>query len=377
MTTVGIICEYNPFHNGHEKQFRLIREQFGEACKIVCLMSGNFVQRGEPAIFDKHTRAKAAVACGADVVLELPILYVLSSAEGFADGAVRILTSLGIEWLCFGSETGDSNLIMSTARTILQPAIDERIKAALKTGISYAAAREQALETLFPEGTAVVKKPNDILAVEYCKAIIRHQSTLKIHPILRTGDYHAIQAEKDEPSATAIRGLLAQGTDISAYIPAAAYEYYKDADRYHLAAGERAMLARLNTMTEEAFSKLPYGSEGLWRRFMHACACCDSTSAILEKTKSKRYARTRLCRMLMCAVLSIYAEDFKRPVEYIRILSFSEQGRQVLRGFKDKNMVLIASKQKVRNSEMYKIENRCERMYSLFRKEDLTEAKKI
>lgn len=366
MTTVGIICEYDPFHNGHARQFRLLRERFGEDCRTVCLMSGNFVQRGEPAIFGKYDRARAAVACGADVVLELPVIYALSSAEGFASGGVKILSELGVEYLCFGCETDDSNLIISTAKALLLPQMDEKIKAALQTGISYAAAREQALSEIFPQGASVLHQPNDILAVEYCKAILRQNSPMQPLPILRTGDYHGVQADPDAPSATAVRGLLAEGRDISPFVPAAALAVFENAKCYSLAVGERAMLARLHTMTEEDYSRIPFGSEGLWRRFFHACRNSQSTQEIIDATKTKRYARTRIRRMLMCAVLGLTEEDLRRPLEYVRILSFSEQGRQVLRSFKTCSLPLISAEERVRNSEFYEIECRCKRMFSLF-----------
>lgn len=366
MTIVGIICEYNPFHNGHAKQLRLIREHFGEDCRIVCLMSGSFVQRGEPAVFDKHARARAAVACGADVVLELPVNYALSSAEGFASGGVRILSELGADLLCFGCETDDSNLIMSTASALLLPQTDERIKAALQTGISYAAAREQAVSEVFPQGAAVLRQPNDILAVEYCKAILRQNSPLRIFSIRRCGDYHAADADPENPSATAIRSLIAEGCDLSPYLPTAAREVFRECKAYSSAAGERAMLARLNGMTEGDFSKVPYGSEGLWRRFMHACRSCNSTREIIDMTKTKRYAHSRIRRMLLCAVLGLTADDMNRPLEYVRILSFSEQGRQVLRRFQSRSLPLISAEERVRNSEFYETECRCERMFSLF-----------
>lgn len=370
MTSVGIICEYNPFHNGHEKQCRLIRERFGADCRIVCLMSGSFVQRGEPAIYDKHTRAVAAIACGADVVLELPLHFALSSAEGFASGGVGILTALGVEYLAFGCESEDSELIMETAKLLLQPETDEAVKTALQTGISYAAAREQAVSELYPAGAEMLRRPNDILAVEYCKAILRMHSPMKPFAIHRAGDYHAEAADPSDPSAFAVRALLAEKQDVSAYIPQAAFSLFKNAELHSIAAGERAMLARLTGMTEEEFSKVPYGSEGLWRRFMHACHSCDSTQAIIDATKSKRYARTRIQRMLLCAVLGLTKADMERGAEYVRILAFSEQGREVLRRFKARPLPLVSATETVKKSDFYAIEQRCERMFSLFSVQD-------
>ena len=189
MNHVGVICEYNPFHNGHMRQLRAIREQLGQDTAVVCLMSGDWVQRGAPAIFPTHLRAEAAVRCGADLVLELPIPYVLSSAEGFAAGGVRILTELGCDRLSFGSEQGRAEPLMSAARLQLDPDFDARLRGALASGVSYASARAEALRALGAPN--VVSKPNDILGVEYCKAILRQGCSMQPLVIPRAGAYHA------------------------------------------------------------------------------------------------------------------------------------------------------------------------------------------
>ena len=189
MGTVGIICEYNPFHNGHLRQFRLARERAGEDCALVCLMSGNYVQRGEPAIFPKRLRAEAALRCGADLVLELPLTVALSSAEGFAAGGVSILSSLGCDRLCFGTESADFDDLLRTARANLDPAFDALLRSELETGCSYAAARQRALERL--GAGAGLSSPNDILAVEYLKALLRQEGSMEPLPILRPNTYHA------------------------------------------------------------------------------------------------------------------------------------------------------------------------------------------
>ena len=147
MRTVGVICEYNPFHRGHLTQFRQTRTLFGEGAAIICLMSGNFVQRGECAVFDKLVRASAAVDCGASLVLELPVTASLSSAEGFASAGVAILGPL-CDYLCFGTESGNSDALMRTAQALLSPGFSEQLRQRLATGISFPAARQQALEAL-------------------------------------------------------------------------------------------------------------------------------------------------------------------------------------------------------------------------------------
>ena len=326
MKTVGIICEYNPFHNGHKKQIDAIRANLVDDCAIVCLMSGNFVQRGYPAIFHKSLRAQAAIMAGADLVLELPITYALSSAEGFAAGGVKILGSF-CDALCFGTETGDANALMDTAKALLSEEFRIALKEQLDKGLSFPTARAAALE----EHAELLQKPNDILAVEYCKAILAQSSKMQPMPIVRQGDYHDTAADIENPSATAIRNLLESGKEWHNFVPKNAHAVFSGADIHTLAAGERAILARLRCMTDAEFEALPYGSEGLWRKFMHACRSCDSIEAIIAKTKSKRYTRTRIDRMLMCAYLGITKEMLEQPAPYTRVLALNDKGRTILK----------------------------------------------
>ena len=326
MKTVGIICEYNPFHNGHKKQIDAIRAKLSEDCAIVCLMSGNFVQRGYPAIFHKSLRAQAAIMAGADLVLELPVTYALSSAEGFAAGGVKILGSF-CDALCFGTETGNANALMDTAKALLSEEFRIALREQLDKGLSFPAARAAALE----EHAELLQKPNDILAVEYCKAILAQSSKMQPMPIMRQGDYHDTAADIENPSATAIRNLLQSGEDWQNFVPESAHAVFSGADTYSLADGERAVLAKLRCMTDTEFEALPYGSEGLWRKFMHACRSQNSIETIIAETKSKRYTRTRIDRMLMCAYLGITKEMLEQPAPYTRVLALNDKGRIALK----------------------------------------------
>ena len=326
MKTVGIICEYNPFHLGHKKQIDSIRSHFGQDTAIVCLMSGNFVQRGAPAIFHKSLRAQAAIACGADLVLELPVTYALSSAEGFAAGGVKILSGF-CDYLCFGTETGTAETLMATAKALLSPSFSEALRQQLDLGLSFPAARAAALG----EDASLLANPNDILGVEYCKAILAQNSTMEIFPIIRQGCYHDTIADHENPSATAVRRLLLNKHDWKSCVPASAWDIFDGTPLHTLQAGERAVLARLRTMSDAEFEALPYGSEGLWRKFMHACRSCDSIDSIIAATKSKRYTHTRITRMLMCAYLGISREMLETPAPYTRVLAFNDSGRTVLK----------------------------------------------
>ncbi len=362
MEITGIICEYNPLHRGHRHQFQKIRESIGEDSAIVCLMSGNFVQRGAPAIADKSLRAAAAVACGADLVLELPVTYALSSAEGFAAGGVEILSPF-CHRLCFGAECADENTLNTTARALISPDFRAHLRTFLDEGISFPAARQKALEDM-GYSEEILSSPNNILAVEYCKAILAQESNMRPYPILREGSYHAQEADRENPSATALRKLMESGQDWQEYIPEAAIPYFSKAPLHALSFGERAILGKLRTMPDEAFSALPGGSEGLWRKFMHACREKATLEEIIDATKSKRYTRTRIDRMLLCAFLGITEEMCRAAVPYVRVLALNDRGREILKLARKSGTFLNAGE--VQQDPYQLLENRCGDLYGLF-----------
>ena len=365
MKTIGIICEYNPFHLGHKKQIDCLRSLYGEDCAIVCLMSGNFVQRGMPAIFDKSLRAQAAMMCGADLVLELPVTYSLSSAEGFAAGGVKILSGF-CDSLCFGTENGSKESLTATARALLSDDFSPALKAELETGKSFPAARQTALEKLGVD-TMLLSSPNDILGVEYCKAILAQGSSMEILPIHREGSYHAEVADTENPSATAVRNLILGKHDWKSCIPGTAHALFEGAPVHMLVCGERGMLYRLRTMTDAEFEALPYGSEGLWRRLMKASRSCASLEDILTAVKSKRYTRTRLDRMVMCAYLGITKEMLEAPAPYARVLAFNDTGKAVLK--KARLSGSFPHTGEAVDHPYQLLERRCDDLYGLFRQD--------
>lgn len=360
--TVGIICEYNPLHRGHRKQIDRIREEFGSETTIICAMSGNFVQRGIPAIIDKTDRAKAAILCGADLVLELPVTTALSSAEGFASGGVKILSQM-CDVLCFGTETADRNSLMETAAALLSDAFPPLLNEALETGLSFPAARAAALERMGLSAN-LLQQPNNILAVEYCKAILSQKSPMDIFPIHRAGSYHAEIADTENPSATSVRKLMLNAYNWRACVPGRVRSIFESAPLHSMSAGERAVLARLRTMTDAEFEALPYGSEGLWRKFMHACREFSTLEDILTATKSKRYTRSRLDRMAMCAFLGITREMLEAEVPYTRVLAFNDRGRAVLSEIKKSDTFLNAGEKA--EHPYWELEKRCGDLYGLF-----------
>ena len=359
MEIVGIICEYNPLHLGHAGQIRRIRQALGGDTAVVCLMSGSFVQRGAPAVYPKSVRAAAALQSGADLVLELPVTYALSSAEGFAMGGVEILSRLCTR-LCFGAECGSEDALMSLARGLLSPGFPSALRTFLDQGLSFPAARQQALHALGLDA-GLLSSPNNILGVEYCKAILKLGCAMSPLVIHRPGDYHAQTADPCAPSATALRRMVVQGQSIRSYVPT---ELFQNAPVHTLAAGERAILARLRTMSEEEFSVLPYGGEGLWRKLMHESRRQPDLESILTAVKSKRYTRTRLDRMVMCAFLGIDQQTMSAPAPYARILGFDRRGRELLALTRKSGFFLNVGTRI--DHPYWLLEQRCADLYGLF-----------
>lgn len=360
MVITGIICEYNPLHLGHQKQLLSTRQNPDDG--VVCLMSGNYVQRGKPAIIDKSLRAKAAVLSGADLVLELPVTASLSSAEGFAAEGVRILNPFCTQ-LSFGAETADKATLLNLANALTQPKFSQALKEQLNSGLSFPAARQAALEALGYDAS-ILALPNNILAVEYCKAILSQSSNMEPAPIFRGGDYHTEQADKENPSATAVRRLMLEDGNWLDYIPSAARDCFGNANLHTLEQGESAVLSRLRTMRDKEFEALPYGSEGLWRKLMYACRKENTLDAILTSVKSKRYTRTRLDRMVMCAFLGITREILLSPAPYVRVLAFNDKGRSILKLARQSG--LFVNTGEPQDSAYQELENRCGALYGLF-----------
>ena len=330
MQITGIVCEYNPLHHGHKKQIDFLKQQ---AHAVVCLMSGNFVQRGYPAIFDKMVRAEAALRCGADLVVELPINYAISSAEGFAAGSVDILTKI-CDNICFGAETANSSALLDTAKMLLSPAFSEKLRGHLDAGLSFPSARSAALADCDLDAN-ILATPNNILAVEYCKAILAQNSKLSPIVIRREGSYHDTLPDAENPSATALRALLEEKKPWESYVPKDIVQIFESSSIHRLKEAEKAILYRLRTMTDEEFESLPYGSEGLWRKLMHASRSCNDLDSIIAATKSKRYTRSRIDRMILCAFLGITEQQRCEPAPYARVLGFNNTGRAILSSVKD------------------------------------------
>lgn len=339
MRICGVVSEYNPFHKGHAHQITSAKAALGEDSAVICCMSSDFVQRGDAAILPKHLRAEAAVRGGADVVLELPAPYALRSAEGFAQSAVDILLGTGVLTdLSFGAEDADPDLLRETSSLLLEHQTVQDTLTHLKTGISYAAARERALYARVKEKAEILQKPNNILAIEYCKALQRRESSVNILPISRVGAGHDEGADGEFASASHIRRLLQEDKldEAAAYLPEKTISILNDANKQGqlLLQKERlenAMLSALVRLTPEMLSILPDANEGLDHRLLEAIRKGRTIEEICTLAKTKRYALSRIRRMVFCAYLGITAQEAQTHPPYARVLAFNDKGREVLK----------------------------------------------
>ncbi len=367
MDVLGVICEYNPFHKGHAYMLSEIGSYRLSDRAVVCAMSGNFVQRGEAAVMNKYARAEAAVKCGADMVIELPLPWAMSSAESFAEGGVSLLAATGIvSHIGFGSECGDIALLERTAETLLMPELDGLIKQQLDKGLSYASAREAALRTLSADCADILKSPNNILAVEYLKAIYKNNFSIKPVTVPRRGAAHDERGEGELLSASELRARLAAGEEISSFVPDKSARVIKR----EIEAGccpvtgdklETAVLSRLRVLPISAFEALPDASEGLERRLYEAVHSCPDIGSILEYTKSKRYAMSRIRRMLMGAALGIDKNATQGGIPYIKILALSETGKALAKSMKEKAKLPVITKP----SQIRSLSKSAQRLFAL------------
>lgn len=337
MKAVGIVAEYNPFHNGHLRHIEATRRLLDAEIPVVCVMSGDFVQRGEPAIYSKYARAEAAARCGADLVFELPLPWSVSSAEGFARGAVGILGALGcVTHLSFGSECGEVKPLEELAVALMDPSVDAAVREELSAGVSYATARQRALAGRVGELSTILDTPNNILGVEYIRALYELRLDMSVLTIPRWGAAHDGEGEGEFRAASELRAGLDAGRDVSEFMPtAAAHVFERERDRGRgpvlMRDMEPLLLSRLRMLPDEAYRALPDATEGLGNRLAAAVREEASWDAILSAAKSKRYALARIRRMALCACLGVRAGMNAGAPPYARLLAATERGRALLR----------------------------------------------
>ena len=370
MKTIGIIAEYNPFHNGHAYHIRQAKTVSG-ADTCVVIMSGNFVQRGAPAIADKYTRARMALSCGADLVLELPVCYSCASAEYFAQGAVSLLNQIGItDGLCFGSESGDLDSLKALAH-ILSDESDEfssALKAELRQGKNFAMARNDALISCMMKKqvhfsaiqniytlTDALSSPNNILGIEYLKALLTQESSIVPYTIRREGaDYHSQELHGTLSSAAALRTLLRTASTpqiLNNFMPDPAYSLMEKVFRKTSPVSEDDFSDLLNYRLLSEQNPDLYGdmTPEMAGRILNEQGAFHDFSGWTDLLKTKQYTRTRVSRSLMQCLLGISRKDlseFKAAgyTGYARILGFRKERTDVLRAIKEKSRIPLISK---------------------------------
>ena len=351
MGAIGIVCEYNPFHRGHEYHISKSRGIVGGDAPVICVMTGDFVQRGEPAIFSKYARAEAACLCGADIVVELPLPWSLASAERFASGAVSLLAALGAEHISFGSEAGELQLLEDAAAALLDPDFNDEVKSELKRNpsISYPQARQIILQKKTGEWADVISMPNNILAIEYIKAIISQELPLKPVTVKRIGSAHDSDSVSEFRSAAEIRRIFSEGGNMDELLPEKACTVFrremekgrviKRADALDL-----AILSRLRMFGEKYFDFLPDASDGAGRRLFNAVQNEPTLETVCTHAKTRRYTLSRIRRMCMCAALGLTPEMQLSLPTYARILAADQKGCDYLRSIRENSGVELISK---------------------------------
>lgn len=332
---VGIICEFNPFHNGHKYLIQQAKSLTNEP--VVVVMSSSFTQRGEVAITDKFSRTKSALLCGADLVIELPVVYAVSNAEVFAKSGVKILSSFTeLNYLSFGCETNNIELLSKAASAHKNMAIQAIVAKEMQNGSYYPKALETAVREIYGNDIAnILATPNNVLAVEYLKAL---PDIIKPLPIQREGVQHDSKTTSNNiASASYIREKLKKGEDISDFVP------YKPCELAFPENLEIAMLYKLRSMTANEIENLPDVTEGLENRIYSAIHKYNSIQEILFAVKSKRYTLARLRRILISALLGITKETQKIAPCYARVLGFTKDGEKIL---KSCNLPIITSVKK-------------------------------
>ena len=352
MKTVGLITEYNPFHNGHAYHIEKAKMLTG-ADRVIVIMSGDFVQRGAPAIMPKHLRAESALLSGASLIMELPVCFATGSAEYFAQGSISLLNQLGcIDSICFGSECGDLHLLKEIAQILADEPIEYQaaLKQALKEGASFPAARQEALNIYSDKYSEILASPNNILGIEYLKALAKLHSKMEPFTIKRIGaGYHDMDIDGQFSSATAIRSDIYQLADVNSssesiplthiqtQVPSSCHELMKEnyQTRYPVKSDDFSLLLKAKLLSETADSLSHYldMSPELANRILRLRNDYLNFEQFCDLLKTKELTRSRISRSFIHVLLGItndWITAMKAPVPYARILGFRKDHADLL-----------------------------------------------
>lgn len=332
---VAVISEFNPFHNGHKYLTETAKKLTSEP--VIAIMSGSFTQRGEVAVTDKFSRAKTALENGVDLVLELPAVYAVANAQRFSFGGVQIAKSFDcVNYLAFGCESGNVDSLKKALDAVKNPAVNKLISEKMSSGDYYPRALQSAVSEIFGEETAeVLSSPNNILAVEYLKNLV--DTNIQPLAVKRTGTAHDSEKANGEfASASLVRSILRRNENAEKYVPSVAQRITFSENL------ERIMLYKFRMMSAKDFSLLPDVNEGLENRIVDAVKNYNSVEEIISAVKTKRYTHARLRRIMTCALLDITESLQCTPIEYVRVLGFTNTGASLLKNCRIKVVTSVA-----------------------------------
>lgn len=365
---LAIIAEYNPFHNGHLYQLQKSKKDLNPDFTI-CIMTGNFCERGDASIIDKWSKTEIALKCGFDMVIELPVVYSISSAENFAEGAIKILDAFENVTLSFGSECGNLEILNNIANVLYDEPKEYQtiLSHELSKGLSYPKARENALLLYLNDikkYANILSNPNNILGIEYLKAIKKLNSKVKPYTIKRIdAGYNSSKIKDRLASATAIRNLLKENKDIKKLVPTPSFNIISDNINHgkiirDISVFEKEIIYTLRKMSSKDISNLQDVTEGLENPIKYAANNCNNLEDLITSIKSKRYTRSRIQRILLYSLLNITKKDIQNSYKvkpYIRILGVSNRGKLLLAQLNDPKFSSITSVKKFMDNNNNKI----------------------
>lgn len=342
----AVICEYNPFHNGHKYLVDTHRQEL-DSRGVICIMSGSFTQRGAPAVLDKWSRAEMAIKSGCDLVLELPVCFSSQSAERFAKGGVSLADSLGVvDYLSFGSECGDIDKLKRAAQFLDE---NDEIMKHYEEGISYPKARQKMVDELADsEMSEIIKSPNNILGIEYIKALKKLRSNIAPVTLKRKGSEHdAKYIEGNFASASKIREMLKNGENISDLVPDVVFSIIEREKNNLVFDSNRlsgVLCYILRTQPPEVLKDIMDMAEGLENRFIEAARTLSDICSISEFVKTKRYTKSRIDRIITNIILGITKDMKFDRCEYARVLALNNRGAEILKKINEKSKIPVITK---------------------------------
>ncbi len=356
MRAIGLICEYNPFHNGHKYHIEEAKKLDPEAI-IIVVLNGYFLERGEVSILSKEAKTKIALDNGADLVLSLPFFYGSQSADNFAYGAVKILNLFGVEKIVFGSESNDLKKLKKIAAS--ENKISKKIKMALSKGVSYPKALSNVLEE-------ELNTPNDLLGVAYIKAINKINKKISPLTIKRTNSYHDVNSDNKIISASNIRNKLNNNEDISKYIPKGTAKYIGNINLNDL-----FPYLKYKILTDDNLDSYLTVDEGIHHKLIKSINKVNNIEELIQSIKSKRYTYNRLKRMLVHILIGLKKADAKnyKDLDYVQILGFNNKGQAYLNKLKNKDEIKLKTKNY--QSILYNYEIKSANLYNLISKNDV------